>query len=88
MKITASGYSRNVVGDHTLTTYSLKEKDFYFTEEGVGLFVPKTNGLALSGHFSLRIHLTIAELQQALQCATIKKLEDKIAKLEKKLAEH
>jgi hypothetical protein len=86
MRVTANGYSRNVVGSHTLTDKVLDDAAIIPTAEGVELYVRRSNSLALSGHFHLHIHLSIAELRQALHTATIKRLEKRIDELEAKLS--
>ncbi len=82
MKITAVGYMRSVVGDHTLTNNELSVRQFKASDDGVEITVSRSNSLALSGHFSLKVHLSTTELNHALHSATIGKLERRIAELE------
>ncbi|MNL48416.1 hypothetical protein D3C87_1712750 [compost metagenome] len=86
MKITAVGYSRRVYASHTLTDKTVSDTMFSPTEDGVEISVSRSNNLGLSGHFRLSICLSTSELQQALHCATIRRLEKRIADLEKMVA--
>lgn len=86
MKITAVGYSRRVYAFHTITDKTVSDTMFSPTEDGVEICVSRSNNLGLSGHFRLSIYLSTSEIQQALHCATIRRLEKRIADLEKMVA--
>ena len=88
MKLTAVGYSRRVYASHTLTDKPVNDKMFLPTDDGVEIRVSRSNNLGLSGHFTLTLHLSVAELQAALHCATIQRLEKKIADLEGKISKN
>lgn len=86
MKITAKGFSRSVVGTHTITDQKLSDQSFSPTDDGVEIYVSISNILALSGHFRVRVYLSTEELRQAMHSATIQRLEKRIEYLEAKLA--
>lgn len=85
MKIIANGYLRNVVGDHVVTDKPLDDSVFHPVDGGIEIVVSRTNKIALSGNFTLHIRLSTAEVHQAMDCATIKRLENRIKQLEAKI---
>jgi len=86
MKITAEGFARTVVGQHTITDKDLTDAAVVPSMDGATIVISRSNNLGLSGHFRIRISLSVDEINQIARTATVTRLERKIEKLEAALA--
>ncbi|WP_417702334.1 hypothetical protein [Pseudophaeobacter sp.] len=82
MKISATGYSRSVVGAHTIVDEEITERSISALEDGVLIGVHCSHRLALSGFFSIKLNLSSSEIDRLRMAGTVELLERRIRELE------
>ncbi len=79
MKITAKGWSRSVVGNHTIIETG--SRDVQLNTDGTVTITGKSKHLELSGHFRLNIEFTAEDIHALATLSARAPLEKKINEL-------